>query len=347
MLVGICDFPSQYAFPPHGYGGIERWLWATAIGAAEAGADVHLIGPAWRPEAVARFPATPLRLEDLLPGSTDATKLSRVGLDLLVVGHEYPSLPAWRRMWEQLDCDVVTFQHDPAFRHEPQAFDGTRSRLFCYSGEMVERYASCAAIQTLSVQFGLDEQMPAQPGRGRDVIWLGRIDADKAPHLAALATARLGLPLTLVGPVLDETYVAEHAAALYAPHVTWAGELSGEAKNALLRDAAVFAYTCASGYIEAGAAVFGEALRAGVPVAALTWRPSTCAQAALCSDTGAIATADPAMSDDGVAAILASAIEQAMRLDRPTVQEIGLCRFDPAQHFRTLAHTTITSATPS
>ncbi|XVQ16280.1 glycosyltransferase [Spirillospora sp. CA-255316] len=165
--------------------------------------------------------------------------------------------------------------------------------------------------------------------------------------MAALATARLGLPLTLVGPVLDETYVAEHAAALHAPHVTWAGELSGKAKTALLHDAAVFVYTSASGYIEAGAAVFGEALRAGVPVAALTWRPGTCAQAALCPDTGVIATADPAMGDDDVAAVLADAIEQAMRLDRPTVQEIGLCRFDPAQHFCTLSHTTITSATPS
>lgn len=344
MRIGICDFPSQYAFPPHGYGGIERWLWATAIGAAQAQADVHLIGPAWRPEATARFPTTPLRLEDLTPGSADATQLSRMGLDLLIVGHEYPSLPAWRRMWEQLGCDVATFQHDPAFQHAPRAFDGIRSRLYCYSPEMVERYSSCAAIQTPSVQFGLDEETPAKPGRGRNIVWLGRIDADKAPHLAALTTARLGLPLTLVGPVLDEAYVAEHSAALHAPHVIWAGELSGKAKTALLQEAAVFVYTCAPSYIEAGAAVFGEALRAGVPVAALTRRPGTCAHVALCPDTGVIATADPAMSDDDLAVILADAIHQAMRLDRPTVQEIGLCRFDPAQHFRTLAHPTTTSA---
>ena len=25
MLVGVCDFPGSYAFPPAGYGGIERW----------------------------------------------------------------------------------------------------------------------------------------------------------------------------------------------------------------------------------------------------------------------------------------------------------------------------------
>jgi len=33
MLVGVCDLPGAYAFPPSGYGGIERWLWAVAVGA--------------------------------------------------------------------------------------------------------------------------------------------------------------------------------------------------------------------------------------------------------------------------------------------------------------------------
>ncbi len=48
MLVGICDFPGDYAFPPSGYGGIERWLWAVAVGARAAGAEVHLLGPGGR-----------------------------------------------------------------------------------------------------------------------------------------------------------------------------------------------------------------------------------------------------------------------------------------------------------
>ncbi|MEV2276245.1 lasso peptide biosynthesis B2 protein [Nocardiopsis sp. NPDC049922] len=49
VLVGVCDFPGRYAFPPAGYGGIERWLWAVAVGARAAGADVHLLGPGWLP----------------------------------------------------------------------------------------------------------------------------------------------------------------------------------------------------------------------------------------------------------------------------------------------------------
>lgn len=45
MLLGVYDFPDSYTFPPAGYGGIERWLWAVAVGARTAGADVHLIEP--------------------------------------------------------------------------------------------------------------------------------------------------------------------------------------------------------------------------------------------------------------------------------------------------------------
>ena len=69
MLVGVCDFPGSYAFPPAGYGGIERWLWAAAIGARRAGADVHLLDPLWRSDLGDGWATDPVRLEDLAPGS--------------------------------------------------------------------------------------------------------------------------------------------------------------------------------------------------------------------------------------------------------------------------------------
>jgi hypothetical protein len=49
VLVGICDFPSAYEFPPHGYGGIERWLWAGTCADAALCTDagrVATVGPA-------------------------------------------------------------------------------------------------------------------------------------------------------------------------------------------------------------------------------------------------------------------------------------------------------------
>jgi hypothetical protein len=176
VRVGVCDFPSAYAFPPHGYGGIERWLWAVAVGARRAGHEVCLIGPAWRRDLPEGFGRLPFRLEDMAPGSAEMRELADLPLDLLVVGHEYPSLPAWRDTWRVLAARVVTFQHDPDFRHAPDAFDGRRSRLFCYSPEMIQRYAPHRPTQTLSVQFGLGEEQPPQAAQGAGLVWIGRVD---------------------------------------------------------------------------------------------------------------------------------------------------------------------------
>ncbi|MGH3774705.1 MAG: hypothetical protein ACRDRR_03050 [Pseudonocardiaceae bacterium] len=83
--------------------------------------------------------------------------------------------------------------------------------------------------------------------------------------------------------------------------------------------------------------MFGEALRSGTAVAALTWRSGTCAQTALCRETGVIAQANRDDDDESAAGRLVEAITAAERLGVRRVQEIGLARFDPASHFRTLA----------
>lgn len=336
MLVGVCDFPGSYLFPPTGYGGIERWLWAVAVGGRRAGAEVHLLGPQWRPELAEDWKVRPVRLEDLDPGGRQARNLRNTGYDLLVVGHEYASLPAWRATWKTLDCDLATFQHWPHFEHQADAFDGTRSRLYTYSAEMSERYAAHRPILELAVHMGVDEpEVPACDGDG--LLWLGRIDAEKAPHLAIRAAALLGQGITVAGPVFDPEYVDAHRKLFGAEHVTLAGEVGGEAKARLLAGAGVLVYTCARDYVEAGAATFGEALRAGTPVAALTWREGTCAQAALCARSGNVARVEPEHDDEIAAQALADAMEQATALRTREVRDIGLVRFDPARHFRALS----------
>ena len=261
MLVGVCDFPGSYAFPPSAYGGIERWLWATAIGARKAGAEVHLLGPQWRADLAQGWTTAAIRLEDLDPDDRKAIRQLAV-YDLLIVGHEYPSHPAWRRVFDQLDCDLATFQHAPSFQHQPGAFDGKRSRLFCYSAEMMERYASQSPRRSLAVHLGLDEEEPPAAD-GEHLVWLGRIDREKVPHLAIMAAQRLGRRIKIVGPIFDMPYVESQARYFGADNVDFVGELGGRDKAAAFSGGAVFVYTYARDYIEAGAAVFGEALRAG------------------------------------------------------------------------------------
>jgi glycosyltransferase involved in cell wall biosynthesis len=336
MIVGVCDYPSAYAFPPTGYGSIERWLWSAAVGARDWGAKVHLIGPQWRAGLPAGFGRSDVRLEGITPDQVVGSGLDLMGLDLLIVGHAYPTLPAWRAVRDRLGCDVATFQHEPAFPHAPGTFDDTNVRLYCYSREMMGRFAEHRPRQALSVQIGLDEE-PLPARAGTDLVWLGRVCAEKAPHLAALAAARLGRRLRIIGPVHEPEYVRQHAGVLDAPHVTWVGEVGGAAKAEALRDAAVLVYTCSRDYVEAGAAVFGDALRAGTPVAALVWRPGSCPEAALCDRTGAVTLADPAVSDEQAVEQLAAAIQRAAAPDPEEVQRIGLDRFDPFRHFTALA----------
>ncbi|MEK8144263.1 hypothetical protein NKH18_27505 [Streptomyces sp. M10(2022)] len=169
---------------------------------------------------------------------------------------------------------------------------------------MIERYAEHRPTPELAVHLGLDEEEPPAVA-GSDLVWLGRIDEEKAPHIAVRAAQILGRPIQIVGPVFDEAYVRRHERLFSASHVKWAGELGGSAKTAAIRDASVFVYTYARTYVEAGAAVFGESLRAGTPMAALTWREGTCAEAALCDQTGAITVADPDVDDETAAGLLA------------------------------------------
>jgi hypothetical protein len=94
VLVGVCDFPSSYGFPPTGYGRIERWLWAVAIGARATGADVHLLGPGWRRDLGADWTRKPLRQEDTVPGSLAARELRSAGCKLACPGSGTTGLDA-------------------------------------------------------------------------------------------------------------------------------------------------------------------------------------------------------------------------------------------------------------
>jgi hypothetical protein len=78
-----------------------------------------------------------------------------------------------------------------------------------------------------------------------------------------MAAALLGRRIRVIGPVFDEAYAVRHSDLFRADHVDMAGELGGADKTAALRAGRVLVYACARYYVEAGAAVFGESLRAG------------------------------------------------------------------------------------
>ncbi len=334
IRVAVCDYPGPYEFPPRGYGGAERRLWAAAVGALQSGADVHLLGPQWRVESP-EFTRHNIRLES----RDNLNQLKDLDFDLFLVGHEYSSHPRWREVYDQLDADLAIFQGVPDFVHKTGAFDGVRTRLYCHSFEMCEIYKDHKPIQGLAMGLGIDEEMPPTPAKERSgLIWVGRLDADKAPHIAARAAAIAGKRITFIGPVFDEGYMSAHAEVFSSPNVFFGGELAGIEKTFAIQHASSFVYTVSRPYIEAAGMVFSEALRAGTPMAALTWREGTSVDVSICSRTGSVAAAEADGTDEEAAEVLAQSITSCDRLDPEEVRRLGRKRFDPSKFFNLLSN---------
>ncbi|MGW2588202.1 glycosyltransferase [Streptomyces virginiae] len=336
MKVAILDHPSRYPFPPHGYGAQEKWFWSVAAGARAAGAEVVLTGPDWRPDLPYGFRRLPFRLEDATPGQLRAFAAER--FDLLVTGHEYTSHPVWRPRADDLGVDVAAFQHRPDFTHAPGAYDDRLRRLYVFSHEMRALYAGSKPRLTNAVFFADSEEETSHTEHGDGTLaWCSRLDGKKAPHIVAMAAARLRRTVKLIGPVADPGYMRRHARHFDSPHVRLVGELGGQEKLAELRASDCMVYSCSRDWIEAGGAFFSDPQRNGVPCAAQVWRPGTSAEAALDEETGALAVLDPGQSDEDAADALADAVLKASALDRAGVREAGLRRFDPVRHFQDLA----------
>src|SRR3989344_2268942 len=91
----ILDFPSDFLFPPNGYGGIERWLWSVAKQSAKLGHEVILSGPLWQTNCLPSAKHFKKRInKDTYREFLD----THAKVDYLVGGHEY---------WESADMRRV------------------------------------------------------------------------------------------------------------------------------------------------------------------------------------------------------------------------------------------------
>jgi glycosyltransferase involved in cell wall biosynthesis len=112
-------------------------------------------------------------------------------------------------------------------------------------------------IDTATWHFG--------PGGG-GAVWSGRIVPEKAPHLAIDLAAAADLPLTIAGPVIDETYFAERIEPRLSDRVQYAGHLSQAALAKLVGGSALALVTPV--WNEPFGMVAAEAMSCGTPVVA-------------------------------------------------------------------------------
>lgn len=158
-------------------------------------------------------------------------------------------------------------------------------------------------------QFALNDQ------GGKRLVFIGRIERVKGPHLAVQAARVLDYPLTLAGPIMEKEFFDCSIVPLLDRKIQFVGVVNHQEKNELFGQAgcAVLPFR----RDEPFGLVAIEAMACGTPVVALA--------------RGAM----PEIIEPGVTGYLAQheneipeLIEKALKLDRATVRQRVEARFD-------------------
>jgi glycosyltransferase involved in cell wall biosynthesis len=184
----------------------------------------------------------------------------------IVHNHSLHHLPV--AMAPLLATPMITTLHTPPTPWLESARDLTGSsgtRFAAVSRHTADAWRHVAPDVTV-VPNGVDfRRWPLGPG-GDNLVWFGRITAEKAPHLAIAAARRADMPLVLAGPISDEDYFKHSVAPLLGERVRYAGHLDQDALGRLVgRSAAALATPV---WHEPYGLVVAEAMSCGTPVVA-------------------------------------------------------------------------------
>jgi glycosyltransferase involved in cell wall biosynthesis len=114
------------------------------------------------------------------------------------------------------------------------------------------------------IRNGIDlDRWPPGPGGGR-LLWSGRLVPEKGPDLAIAAARKAGLPLDLVGPVVDRHYFLTHIQPMLGSGVRYLGHHTHRQLAVLLGSASACLVT--PRWDEPYGLVAAEALACGTPV---------------------------------------------------------------------------------
>lgn len=322
----VLDYPSDYYFPPIKYGGIERWLWSIAKQSINLGHKVVLSGPRWRFDTLPKAIAYPKRINK----SNYRSFIGKFGkFDCIVGGHEYWNDDGKRELFEKISDKTFTFQLMPDLIYKKNVFDNRKHFLFCFSPEMKKRFAAQNPILSYCSGEGFQEN-PIKSDDKEYLVWIGRLDKDKAPHYAALAARMLKIPIYFIGkPIYQPEYIKEYDSFFKSKYVNFLGELAGQEKMRLISSASVAIYTCSRDWIEAAGMIFSEYSRSGIPIAALSWREGTAADIAINNKLGKVIKLEGTESDEGIADKLSKAIKISAKLNRDLVYNEGNRLYSP------------------
>ena len=325
----ICDYdnPQKYTFPSFGFGSSEKRVWHFAKTVSELDEfEVIITGPLWLPEYVPNAKYFPKRLN----GGSCKEFLDTFGrCDYLFAGHEYFDKDEWVDVFEKCADTLISYQLHP-YQYKKISFDGKKKILFCYSDQMLSTYKEQKPIKALLFHSGVGEDPRFTNEHENYLLWIGRLDRDKAPHYAVEAARLLNLNLWILGKTIYQPdYFEKHKKDFNSSHVKMLGVKFGEEKMNIISKAACVIYTIDKNYSEAGAGVLGEILSSGVPIAGMTWvGDDAIVEAVNHKDLGKVINANN-ISESKIPEELSEAVRSCLKLKRRQVYSLGKKKYDP------------------
>lgn len=270
-------------------GGLESLTWHLVRGLRDRGVDVTFFaGPGSDPA----IGATELDVAPLLLSDSARADVSMVPEAWLREHHAYLQVMVGLQRRDDIDVvhnnslhhlpvamahslsvPVLTTLHtpptpwlEPAIAIDARTRDAARRGHFVAVSEHTARSWSHVASAAV-VHNGVDVRRWVPGPGGDDLVWVGRIVPEKAPHRAIAMARASGRRLRLAGPVGDIGYFEQHVAGQLDADVSWVGHLDTDGLVELVGRSAALLVT--PDWDEPYGLVAAESLACGTPVVAL------------------------------------------------------------------------------